>query len=62
MEKQMSNEAAAREARGKERLHAARKARFDSNGEVSEAPDLNDAVKERALTATPRDRESSKKK
>jgi hypothetical protein len=44
----MSSEAEAREQRGQKCLDAAREARFNSTGEVSEAPDLNDAAKERA--------------
>jgi hypothetical protein len=47
----MSSEAEAREQRGQKCLDAARKARFDSTGEVRESPDLDDAAKERALTA-----------
>ncbi len=41
-------EAEAREARGQKCLDAARKAHYASNGEPAKAPDLDDAVRERA--------------
>ena len=43
-------------------LQRARKALYASTGEASRLPNLDDAAKERAITATGRDSKSSKKK
>jgi hypothetical protein len=43
----MSEQDTRREAQGQKCLDAARDARFESTGEPSEAPDLNDAERER---------------
>lgn len=51
-----------REARGQKCLEAARKGRFEQTGEPSEAPDHDDAVKERAVTATRGNKGTKKKK
>jgi len=48
----MSEQDVKREAHGQKCLDAARDARFESTGEPNEAPDHDDAVKERAKTAS----------
>ena len=50
--KHMSDVHKQREERGKKHLHDAHDARFTTTGEPSEAPDHDDAQKERAATAS----------
>jgi len=57
---QEKREAEAREARGQKCLDAARKAHYASNGEPSKAPNLDDAVRERAITASKGSKPSKK--
>ncbi len=58
---QEKREAEAREARGQKHLEAARKAHYASTGEPSKAPDHDDAVRERAITASKGSKSSKKK-
>ena len=48
----MSDEQKQREQRGAKHLNDARNSRFESTQEPSEAPDHDDAVRERAVTAS----------
>jgi hypothetical protein len=57
----MSDEQKAREARGNTHLNDARDARFATTGEPGEAPDHDDAQKERAVTASKGSKSSGKK-
>jgi len=50
-----------REARGKKCLHSAREARFKTNGEPKLAPNHEDAVRERGVTASPGSKAKKKK-
>jgi hypothetical protein len=57
----MKSQAEQREARGKVELHSARSGNFSRTYEPSEAPDHDDAVKEKVATASKGSKSGKKK-
>ena len=58
----MKSQAEHREERGKAELHSARSGVFSRTYEVSEAPDHDDAVREKAATASKGSKSAAKGK